>query len=56
MKARKNCCPVCGGTLLCRENDEIICLALPCSWRTASKRGEDINLPVFDELREMFNE
>jgi uncharacterized Zn finger protein (UPF0148 family) len=45
-------CPVCGYKLLARHNDEVFCLSPSCSWKTISKRKEDIQIPLLNKLRE----
>ena len=45
---RNKCCPICKSKLLCRENDNIICLS--CDWKIESKRGEDKEIKEVHEV------
>jgi len=50
-KERKNQCPKCGGNLLARSDNKIICLNPSCNWFIESKRKGDGSLPDFNELK-----
>jgi hypothetical protein len=52
MQDRNEGCPVCGFKLLCREGDEIICLASTCDWRIVSKREADKEIPLINKLKQ----
>ena len=44
-------CPICGYSLLAKENGKIICLRVGCNWTIETKRKTDENLPNFNEIK-----
>lgn len=48
-------CPTCGYNLIARKDDFLICLRPSCNWQFKAKRQEDINVPLYTELKNDFN-
>ena len=48
-------CPKCGGKLLARKNNTIICLKNGCDFQVERKRKLDEDIPDFNEIKKEFN-
>jgi ribosomal protein L37AE/L43A len=53
--SRENICPKCKSRILAREGIFIFCTEHTCDWAVQSKRKEDVQIPLFSELRREFN-
>jgi len=47
-------CPRCGGNLLARKDNKMICLMPGCGWEIEAKRLEDKGRPTMQELKKLW--
>jgi len=48
---RTNVCPKCGSKIIVRQGIFIFCTESSCDWAIQSKRKEDIQIPLFSQIK-----
>ncbi len=51
MKDRKKQCPICGSSLLVRQDNHVICVNSGCTFKVLAKRKDDTEIPILSILK-----
>jgi len=49
-------CPIHDRVFLCRQDDEIICVAYGCEWKVPARRQTDTEIKTLGEVKKAFRE
>ena len=52
---RKELCPDHAQVFVCRQDDNVICVAYGCKWKVKARRASDTKIPTLGSLKKEYN-